>query len=204
MENKSILIVDDEASIRVSLEDIFKKNNYEVETTNSASTALEKLANHKYDLVLTDIKMGKVSGTKLLKDIKEKYSHVVVVLMTGYASIDSAIKALRLGASDYIVKPCSKKKLLSSIESAIKNNNLYGNKNLNQFEGKSLKVLSGKKPLTKKELLVCDCLLQGLKTDHMSTKLNISVPTVKFHLKNIYTKLGIEGRREILRVFHTS
>ena len=200
MKKKSVLVVDDEESIRVSLKRIIEKANYQVETVENGSTALKKLAIHKYDIVLTDILMDDISGVKLLQIIKENYSNVIVLLMTGYASIDSAIVALRSGASDYILKPCSKQKILSSIANAIKKNTPYENMKTSQDVKNSLKVLSGKKPLTKKELLVCENLLHGLKSDEMAIKLDVSVPTIKFHLKNIYVKLGIKGRREIIKV----
>ena len=60
--------------------------------------------------------------------------------------------------------------------------------------------MKGKKPLTKKELLVFENLLHGMKTSEMATKLDVTLPTIKFHLKNIYSKLGISGRREIVKV----
>jgi DNA-binding NarL/FixJ family response regulator len=204
MKKKSVLIVDDEESIRVSLKRMIEKANYQVETADNGSMALKKLATHHYDLVLTDIKMDDISGIKLLQNIKIKYLNVLVVLMTGYASIDTAIAALRSGATDYIIKPCSKKKILSSIENAIKKN--FPNKNINTSQDitNSLKVVSGKKPLTKKELLVSKCLLLGLKSDEMAIKLDVTIPTIKFHLKNIYSKLGIKGRREIIKVMQNN
>ena len=200
MKKKSVLVVDDEESIRVSLKRIIEKANYQVETAENGSAALKKLAIHKYNIVLTDIMMDDISGITLLQNIKENYSNVLVLLMTGYASIDSAIVALRSGASDYIIKPCSKQKILSSIANAIKKNTPYENMKTSQDVKDSLKVLSGKKPLTKQELLVCKHLFHGLKSDEMAIKLDVSVPTIKFHLKNIYVKLGIKGRREIIKV----
>jgi len=196
---KSVLIVDDEESIRISLKRMLEKQNYKVEIAENGSMALKKLANHPYDLVLTDIMMGDISGVKLLQNIKEKYSDVLVLLMTGYASLESAIDALRLGASDYILKPCSKKKILTSIVNVFNKN-----KKSSQDVSNILKVLSGKKPLTKKELLVSEYLLIGLKSDEMATRLNVTLPTIKFHLKNIYSKLGIKGRREIVKIIHNN
>ena len=200
MRKKSVLVVDDEESIRISLKRMLEKENFKVATAENGSLALKKLAKHPYDLVLSDIMMDDFSGLKLLQNIKEKYSNVLVLLMTGYASTDSAIDALRSRATDYIIKPCSKKKILSSIENAIKKDKPYKNKKTNLDANSNLKVLSGKKPLTKKELLVCEHLLHGLKSDQMATKLNVTLPTIKFHLKNIYNKLGIKGRREIIKV----
>jgi DNA-binding NarL/FixJ family response regulator len=202
MKKKSVLIVDDEESIRISLKRMLEKDNYQVNTADNGSIALKKLANYHYDIILTDIMMDNISGVNLLKKIKEMYTDVIVILMTGFASIDSAIDALRLGASDYIIKPCSKKKILSSIENAIKKN--ASHKKTKQDPTNSLKVLSGKKPLTKKELLVSEYLLNGLKSDEMATHLDVTLPTIKFHLKNIYSKLGINGRREIIKVIQNN
>jgi DNA-binding NarL/FixJ family response regulator len=199
MEKKSVLVVDDEESIRFSLKRMLEKENYRVETADNGSIALKKLANDYYDIVLADIMMDDISGIKLLQSIKEKYRHVLVLLMTGYASINSAIDGLRSGATDYIIKPCSKKKILSSIKNAIKKNKKTS-KDIND----SLNVLSGKKPLTKKEQLVCKYLLLGLKSDVMATKLDVTLPTIKFHLKNIYSKLGINGRREIVKLIQSN
>ena len=198
MTKKSILVVDDEESIRFSLKRMLAKDNYRVETADNGSIALKKLANDHYDIVLTDIMMDDISGIELLQSIKGKYANVLIILMTGYASITSAIDALRSGATDYIIKPCSKKIILSSIENAIKN------KKTSEDINHSLKVLSGKKPLTIKESLVCEHLLHGLKSDDIATKLDVTLPTIKFHLKNIYSKLGIKGRREIFKVMQSN
>jgi DNA-binding NarL/FixJ family response regulator len=200
MKKKSILVVDDEESIRFSLQHMLEKENFEVGTAENGSIALKILKNYHYDIIVTDIMMNGISGVKLLQKIKEKYSDLIVLLMTGYASVDTAIDALRLGAADYILKPCSKKKILSSITNALKKNISDKNKKTRQDAKNSLKVLNGKKPLTKKEQLVCEYLLLGLKSDEMATKLDITVPTIKFHLKNIYTKLDIKGRREIVKI----
>jgi DNA-binding NarL/FixJ family response regulator len=204
MKTKSVLVVDDEKSIRISLKRMIEKESYQVETASNGSTALKILAKQHYDIVLTDIMMDGISGINLLKDIKEKHSNVVVLLMTGYASIDSAIDGLRLDASDYIIKPCTKKKILFSIKNAIKKIYTYKNKKTSLDVNSNLKVLSEKKPLTKKELSVYKCLLLGLTGDEIATKLNVKLPTIKFHLKNIYSKLGIKGRREIVKVIQNN
>jgi DNA-binding NarL/FixJ family response regulator len=204
MKMKSVLVVDDEKSIRVSLKRMLEKENYQVETASNVSMALKILATHHYDLVLTDIKLDDISGLKLLQNIKEKYSDVLVLLMTGYASVNSAIDALLLGASDYILKPCSKKKILTSIKNAFEKNSPYKNKKSSQGVSNSLKVLDGKKPLTPKEQIICEYLLLGLKSNVMATKLDLKLPTIKFHLKNVYSKLGINGRREIVKLIQSN
>ena len=129
MNKKSILIVDDEESIRVSL-DGFLKNKYYVQTAKSGSIALEKLQNNHYDLILSDIKMDDMNGILLLKKIKEKFPRIPILLMTGYSSLNTAIEALRLGASDYLIKPYVKKIVFESIARCLKNNS---KKNINPF-----------------------------------------------------------------------
>jgi DNA-binding NarL/FixJ family response regulator len=200
MKKKSVLVVDDEKSIRISLKRMIEKENYQVETAINGDTALKILEKNHYDVVITDIMMLGISGIKLLQKIKEKYSNVAILLMTGFASVDTAIEALRSKASDYIIKPCTKKQILFGIKNAIKKDKPYKNKKTNLDANSNLKVLSGKKPLTKRELFVYECLLCGLKGAEMATKLNVTLPTIKFHLKNIYSKLGIKGRREIVKV----
>ena len=150
---KSVLIVDDEESIRVSLEYLLKNEKYLVNTVPSSCLALEKLKNNNYELVLTDIVLGDLSGIDLLKKIKETSTRTLVIIMTGYASLNTAINALRLGASDYLIKPCSKQEILSSIKKALKNKKTT-DEPPNKFRPEKLKIKPGEKSLTKKELRV--------------------------------------------------
>ena len=114
--------------------------------------------------------------------------------------LNTAINALRLGASDYLIKPCSKKVILNSIKKALKDKRAK-DKQLNEFDPTKLKIKSGKKPLTNKELEVFEYLFNGLKLEKIANQLNVTLPTIKFHLKNLYRKLGIKGRREIMKVY---
>ena len=104
--------------------------------------------------------------------------------MTGYASVDSAVAALRLGASDYLLKPCSRQEILSSIKNSFKKNKIQ----FNDFDFNKLKIKSGEKPLTKKEREVFEFLFKGLKLQKIAIELQVTLPTIKFHLKNLYRK----------------
>jgi DNA-binding NarL/FixJ family response regulator len=199
MKKSSILIVDDEESIRVSL-DGFLKNKYYVQTAKSGSIALEKLQNNHYDLILSDIKMDDMTGIVLLKKVKENFPEIAVLLMTGYSSLNTAIEALRLGASDYLIKPCVKKIVFESIARCLKNNSKLNNEEITQSFQKKLNALPGKKYLTKRELEIFSHLLSGMSDKDMSEKLAVSLPTIKFHLQNIYRKSGINGRKGVLKM----
>tara|TARA_Y100001936_G_scaffold220503_1_gene234681 strand:- start:716 stop:1342 length:627 start_codon:yes stop_codon:yes gene_type:complete len=204
-EKASILVVDDEESIRVSLNSLLEKENYKSETANSASMALEKLDKSSYDLILTDIMMDEKTGMELLKTVKNDYSSTAVLLMTGYASLETAIEAVRLGALDYLVKPIPKETLLFNISRCLEINRK--NKTQSQTNGHTenfLKVLPESNNLTQKELIVYKHLIAGMPNKSIAEKLNVTLPTVKFHLKNIYKKFGINGRAGILKIISQS
>ena len=199
MNKKSILIVDDEESIRVSLEAILKKKYY-VNTAETGLTALKMLQNDHYDLTLSDIKMDDMNGIALLKKVKEKFPKTPVLLMTGYSSLNTAIEALRLGASDYLIKPCSKKEVFASVARCLKNNTTGNDEELNRKFQEKLNVLPVQKSLTKRELEVFSNLLSGMSDKDMSEKMAVSLPTIKFHLQNIYKKSGVNGRKGVLKI----
>ena len=200
MNKSSVLIVDDEESIRVSLENILIEENYFVKTANNGLMALEMLQNDHYDVILTDIVMDDMTGVELLKKIKDSFPEILVLLMTGYSSLDTAIEAVRLGASDYLIKPFTYKVMLSSITHCLENRTIVGKNKLL----KNLNILPGKKPFTKRELEVCNLLTSGMSDKCMAEELFVSLPTIKFHLQNIYKKLGINGRKGIWQYFFSN
>jgi two-component system, LuxR family, response regulator FixJ len=200
MKKPSILIVDDEESIRVSLESILKKKFY-VKTVENGSIALEMLQNDRYDIILTDIMMNDMSGIELLKETKKYFSEIPVLLMTGHSSLDTAIEALRLGASDYLIKPCTKKFLLLSIARCLEMNTTgKNNEELTRYFETRINILQGKKPFTKRELEIFNHLISGMPDKSIADELAVTLPTIKFHLQNIYKKTGINGRKGVLKM----
>ena len=100
-----ILIIDDNAMICDTLQDFLALEGYPVDTARDGAEGLAKLQQGGYDLVLSDIKMPGLSGLEVLRAIKAQGGDTEVILMTGFASLETAIEALRLGAYDYILKP---------------------------------------------------------------------------------------------------
>ena len=101
----SLLIVDDENVVRESLGKWFEEEGYSVETANSAREALIKMPRQRWDLALLDIKMPGMDGLELHRKIREVDRDTIVIIMTGYASVETAVQALKDGAYDYITKP---------------------------------------------------------------------------------------------------
>ena len=116
MESMKILVVDDEAPVR----DMIKKGlsqmgGYHVEVAKNGLEAIEKIEKDVFDLVLTDLKMPEMDGLELLKTLKGIRPEVMVILITAYGSIETAVEAMRLGANDYITKPIDLNELLIHI-----------------------------------------------------------------------------------------
>jgi DNA-binding NtrC family response regulator len=101
----SILIVDDEPSVRDSLSRWFRDDGYEIGTAEGANEALTRMAERKWDLALVDIRMRGTDGIELQRRMREIGPDLAVIIMTGYASVDTAVTALKNGAYDYITKP---------------------------------------------------------------------------------------------------
>jgi two-component system response regulator PilR (NtrC family) len=112
-------VVDDELSMREFLKILLEKEGYEVSTAAEASSALDLIAGHTFDLVISDIKMPGMGGLSLLEKIKEINSSLPVIMITAFASPDNAVIAMRSGAFDYITKPFKVDEIVKIIKSAI-------------------------------------------------------------------------------------
>ncbi|MFP3927344.1 MAG: sigma-54-dependent transcriptional regulator [Desulfobacteraceae bacterium] len=116
---KSVLVVDDEESIIRSLEGILQDEGFEVQRAYNGLEALEKIEREVPDLVLLDIWMPEMDGLDTLVKIKEIHPHLQVVMMSGHGTIETAVKATKLGAYDFIEKPLSLEKVLLTINNAL-------------------------------------------------------------------------------------
>ena len=104
MTSKRILVVDDDSYVRSGTEEILLRKGYEVDTAGSATAALQALEGAEYDLMLSDIKMPGMSGLELLEKVVPQWPELTVVLMTAYGAIDDAVRAMRNGAYNYVLK----------------------------------------------------------------------------------------------------
>lgn len=119
--NNRVLVVDDEASIRNFLVRVLQLSGYEVTSARDGREALDKLEAAGFDVLLTDIRMDHLDGVELLHIVKERFPDLAVILLTGHATVPSAIAALRQGAHDYLLKPAKNEEILSTIAAALQN-----------------------------------------------------------------------------------
>ncbi|MBT8342154.1 MAG: response regulator [Desulfatitalea sp.] len=115
----NIMVVDDEASICRNVEKILAKENHRVTRATSGSEALEKMGRERFDLVISDIVMPGMNGLAFLKSFKAKWPDTKAVMMTAYAATDTAVKAIRLGALDYLPKPFTPDELRQLIHQVV-------------------------------------------------------------------------------------
>jgi len=104
-DKPKILVVDDERIAVRNLEHVLKKEGYDVIGTESGTNALKLLDEHQFDVVLTDLRMEKVDGVQILKKCRELYPDTEVVMITGYATLETAVEAMKKGAFHYVAKP---------------------------------------------------------------------------------------------------
>ena len=124
MDQARILIVDDDDIARKNLSRILQREGFEVSTAKTGSTALERLNDSAYDLVMTDLVMEDLNGLELLARIKNQYPYLEVILITGYASIPTAIEAIKKGAYHYIEKPIRPAEMVHLARQAIEKKRL--------------------------------------------------------------------------------
>lgn len=145
---QSILIVDDEINIRESLTGILQDEGFSPFSVESGEAALEKISEEKPDLVLLDIWMPGMDGMKTLTRIRDLYPDQLVVMMSGHGTIETAVRATKLGAYDFIEKPLSLEKLLLCIQNAVKVGQLLEeNRKLKAWIGKEYEMIGDSKPI---------------------------------------------------------
>lgn len=118
--NEKILIVEDEKTLRESLVRVFIREGYLVVGTHEAESAMALLRDGTFDLILTDIVLPGSSGIELLKEIKDTAPDQMVIIMTAYASLETAVETLRSGAYDYVVKPIIHEEIKQIVRNALK------------------------------------------------------------------------------------
>jgi DNA-binding NtrC family response regulator len=120
MNKGKVLVIDDELIIRTSCSRALSPEGFEVKTAQNGLDGLRMIEEEKFDIVLTDLKMPDVDGIEILRKIKERWPDIEVIIITGYQTVDTAVKSIKLGAFDYIEKPFTPDALISAVSNALK------------------------------------------------------------------------------------
>jgi len=119
-----VLVVDDEEPVTLTIQGILELDGYAVTATTSGEHALELIGTQQFDVVLTDLRLDGMDGIDLLRELRRQSPECVSIVVTGYASLDSAVKALREGAYDYLVKPCDILEMRTTVARAVERSRL--------------------------------------------------------------------------------
>lgn len=188
MITEKILVVDDESTICDSVKKILSRKGYEVENTLNASDAIERMKKEKFDIVITDLMMPNVSGMELLELVKKYYPEIDVLVITGYATLESAVQATKLGALDYIQKPFTPGELADRVQKAIE---LRRNKNKDTEE-----KIGGKK---ENEVIDVDMPFNVVEIERATSKEfadKLTRSDIPISKKYVVTNRCLKGNRE--------
>lgn len=117
--SKKILVVDDELSMREVLEFLLRKEGYHVSSTENGTQAVELINENTFDLILTDIRLGDISGIDVLRESKKKNPEIPVIMISAFATTETAVQAMNDGAYDFVPKPFDNKELLQTVKKAV-------------------------------------------------------------------------------------
>lgn len=195
MKHEHILVVDDEAIIRKSISANLLAEGYQVSTAQNGEEAVAALKMGSFDLVVTDLVMPGLDGIELLKQTKSLAPSIPVLILTGQGDLDSAIKALRSGADDYILKPCDIDELLERISRCLERRQYISRGKTG--EDLPQNNLRPEDILTKRELEIMKLVAQGFTNKDIGHQLFISPRTVDKHRSNMMVKLSVNSAREL-------
>lgn len=172
MKGQQLLVVDDEAIARDNVAYILKKGGYEVFTAEDGQAAIGVLENREVDLVLTDLRMKGKDGMAVLEACRKLWPQTEVIVITGYASVDTAVEAIQKGAYHYLAKPVKKEEMLTLVQKALEKRALQqevielrkqvlSTTGVTRILGRSLKIHLLRESIVQVAQLDCNVLIQG-------------------------------------------
>lgn len=181
----TIFVVDDDASIRKAITRTLQELNVEAVSFGSGRECLNQLAKRPCHLLITDVKMPGMDGIELLKSVRDRAPWVPVLMVTGFGDVPLAVKALKMGASDFVEKPLERSSFLASVKKLLEKSN-------------HLDALLGK-DLTKAERRILHMIVTGRSSKDIAEKLHRSTRTVELHRQHIMRKMGVKNVVELVQ-----
>lgn len=116
MGHHKILIIDDEDVICKACEMVLSEKNFRCDRCVSGAEGLERVLNHPYDMLILDMKLKDMDGMDILETVKKKLPDIYIIVITGYSTLANTVKAMKLGANDYLSKPFTDDQLIAAVE----------------------------------------------------------------------------------------
>lgn len=186
--NNNVFIVDDEKEVRESLQKFFLHHQFNVWVFSSAQRYLEVLDENIVGCLVSDIDMESMNGLELQAHLNQINCIRPTIFITGHASVNIAIKAMKLGAFDFVEKPFDPDVLLGKVNAAIESSK------------DKVHVLNQYRLLTHKEKLVFTCVVKGDRNKNIAEELFISLPTVEAHRSKVMKKMRAKSLPELVKM----
>jgi len=168
-----ILVIDDNEWIRDTLKQLLAMSGYQVDVANDGEKGIKKVKSQNYDVVLTDIQMPKVDGMELLKQIKEYNPALPVVMITGFPTVDTAIQAMRQGASDFITKPFRYEQVSMTVDKLMNERKVEGKRSRSDKrvqQDKTIESLNQRLDKKVKELSLLYSISESMSVSQMNSE----------------------------------
>lgn len=194
-ENIFVHVIDDDEAARNSLAFLLGTAKINVKTYDSASEFLKVAANVTSGCVITDVRMPDISGIDLLRRLKELRVGLPVIVITGHADVQLAVKAMKIGAADFLEKPFDEEVLLATVRSALNRQDSEGKRRADR-----LNVENRLASLSKRERDVLEGLVAGLANKQIAFDLKISPRTIEIYRANLMTKMQAASLSDLVRM----
>jgi two-component system, LuxR family, response regulator FixJ len=195
MPPDTVYVIDDDEAARHSLAFLLKAAKLEVKTFESATSFLEVASDIKSGCVITDVRMPEITGTDLLRRLKDLKIGLPVIVITGHGDVPLAVEAMKLGAMDFLEKPFDDEALLASVGAALKRD--QSNSKRQSERGEIEKRLA---TLSNRERDVLEGLVAGHANKRIAFDLAISPRTVEIYRANLMTKMQAGSLSDLVRM----
>jgi FixJ family two-component response regulator len=193
MEEQTVFIVDDDAAVRDSIQELVESVGLRAESHSSGQAFLASYQPQRSGCLVLDVRMAGMSGLVLQEKLNELGARIPVIIITGHGDVPMAVHALKAGAVDFVQKPYRHQLLLDSINNALTMDTI-ARRSLDESQNHDRQLAT----LTKREQEVLDKLLAGNISKQIARELGISTRTVEAHRQNLLRKLGIGSVKELM------
>ena len=190
--NPTIFIIDDEVNVCNALSWLFKSVQFNVETYESAQLFLDKFNQEKQGCIIMDVRLPGMSGLELLEQLKAQRSNIPVIIITGYGDIQMAVRAMKTGAVDFILKPFNDQCLLETVQKCI--NKTVSTSSIDLIQER-INLLS------ERERQIINLILDGKLNKQIAYDLSISISTVEAHRANIMHKMQAKNVAQLIKMY---
>lgn len=190
--NQTIFIIDDEPEVCQALRWLFESVQYQVETYETAQDFLKTDNSSKQGCLVTDVRLPGMSGLELLEQLKVQKNHLPVIIVTGHGDIQMAVRAMKAGAVDFILKPFNDQCLLEVVQNCI-NHSLTSH---------SVQLINERiNSLSDRERQIIDLILNGKLNKEIAYELSISISTVEAHRANLMHKMQAKTLAHLVKLY---